>query len=134
MSGVHKAVLHFSAIKLMVAHLPLSARAPHDLHCSVKDSNGYTVLSVKGKAFSLHDTKSKTLFAYYRVRIVFPKLTINHNADFVDNHGNVLFTLKKKTFSMRGSQEALKADGSVAFEVQGHFKCKPCFNHFFMTT
>lgn len=44
--------------------------------------------------------------------------------DFKDTQGNLLFTLKNKTLSMRGSLEASKPDGSLAFAVQGHFKSK----------
>lgn len=45
-----------------------------------------------------------------------------HCTAFEDTNGNVLFKLKAKTFSMRGSHEATKADGSTAFTIQGHFK------------
>lgn len=42
----------------------------------------------------------------------------------MDSHGNELFKLKKKLLSFFKSHEAFSPDGSMLFEVEGHFQCK----------
>lgn len=43
---------------------------------------------------------------------------------FLDSNGKHLFTLKKNTFTLRGSHAAYTPDDKVLFEVKGKFGCE----------